>query len=46
MKRILPLKDLYKNILALIRYFEEGVLKLFEQGKTLDVLILDKRQML
>ena len=32
MKRILPLKDLYKNML-LIRYFEEGVLKLFEQGK-------------
>ena len=32
MKKILPLEDLYKNML-LIRYFEEGVLKLFEQGK-------------
>ena len=32
MKKSLPLVDLYKKML-IIRYFEEGVLKLFEQGK-------------
>tara|TARA_B100001123_G_scaffold449107_1_gene613088 strand:+ start:820 stop:1710 length:891 start_codon:yes stop_codon:yes gene_type:complete len=32
MKKFLPLVDLYKKML-IIRYFEEGVLKLFEQGK-------------
>ena len=32
MKKIIQLSELYKKML-LIRYFEEGVLKLFEQGK-------------
>ena len=32
MKKLIQLSELYKKML-LIRYFEEGVLKLFEQGK-------------